>query len=61
MLYEKGKQENLTKDQVDEQVKDIPAELNPRLASYEKIAEVEIRDTEFEKTPKRSIKRYLYK
>lgn len=59
--YEKGKQENLTKEQVDARIKEIPAELNPRLASYEKIADVEVRDEEFEKTPKRSIKRYLYK
>ena len=59
--YEKGKQENLTKEQVDAKIKEIPAELNPRLASYEKIADVEVRDEEFEKTPKRSIKRYLYK
>ena len=59
--YEKGKQEKLTKEQVDAKIKEIPAELNPRLASYEKIADVEVRDEEFEKTPKRSIKRYLYK
>ncbi|MBQ9340273.1 MAG: AMP-binding protein [Paludibacteraceae bacterium] len=47
---------------------DIPAEMekmrkevNKQLASYEQIAQVEIRPEEFEKTPKNSIKRYLYK
>lgn len=59
--YEKGKQQNLTPAQVDEIVRGIPAEVNPRLAPYERISEVELRDTEFEKTPKRSIKRFLYK
>jgi len=31
------------------------------LPAYEKIAEVEIHEEEFQKTPKKSIKRYLYK
>ena len=35
-------------------------QLNEMLPAYEKITEIEIRKTEFEKTQKRSIKRYLY-
>ena len=35
-------------------------ELNKQLASYENIARIELYPTEFEKTPKKSIKRYLY-
>ena len=35
--------------------------LNQTLPAYEKIAEIEIYDEEFAKTPKKSIKRYLYK
>lgn len=35
--------------------------LNQMLPAYEKISEVEIYEEEFEKTPKKSIKRYLYK
>jgi len=35
-------------------------ELNAQLASYEQIGEIVVYPTEFEKTPKRSIKRYLY-
>ena len=34
--------------------------LNQMLPAYEKISEIEIHKEEFEKTPKRSIKRYLY-
>lgn len=34
--------------------------LNNNLAAYEKINQIQLYPTEFEKTPKRSIKRYLY-
>ena len=34
--------------------------LNALIPAYEKVSEIEIRTEEFEKTPKRSIKRYLY-
>ena len=34
--------------------------LNQALPAYEKISEIEIRELEFAKTPKKSIKRYLY-
>jgi len=36
-------------------------QLNELLPAYEKITEIEIQKEEFEKTPKKSIKRYLYK
>ncbi len=35
-------------------------ELNKQLAAYEQIGEIVLYPSEFEKTPKRSIKRYLY-
>lgn len=34
--------------------------LNKHLSNYEKLAQIEIMDKEFEKTPKKSIKRFLY-
>ena len=34
--------------------------LNNSVAAYEKISKIQLYPTEFEKTPKRSIKRYLY-
>jgi len=36
------------------------AELNKMLASYESVSAIRLYPTEFEKTPKKSIKRYLY-
>lgn len=36
-------------------------QLNQMLPAYSRIAAIELRDEEFEKTPKKSIKRYLYK
>ncbi|MDR0686479.1 MAG: AMP-binding protein [Dysgonamonadaceae bacterium] len=36
------------------------ADLNNIVAAYEKIAEIQLYPNEFEKTPKKSIKRYLY-
>ena len=35
-------------------------ELNRQLSSYEKLTEIILYPNEFEKTPKKSIKRYLY-
>ena len=34
--------------------------LNNSVAAYEKVSRIQLYPTEFEKTPKRSIKRYLY-
>ena len=34
--------------------------LNKSVANYEKISAIELVDNEFEKTPKKSIKRFLY-
>ena len=39
----------------------IRAEANKSLPGYSKIARVELMDSPFEKTPKMSIKRYLYR
>ena len=49
----------------DEDLKNIMEQnrngLNEILPAYEKISEIEIHEEEFEKTPKKRIKRYLYK
>lgn len=42
------------------QMEDIRKELNKLVAPYEQIAKIQLIAEEFEKTPKRSIKRYLY-
>ena len=50
-----NREENL-KTIMDENLKS----LNSMVASYEKVSQIQLYPTEFEKTPKRSIKRYLY-
>ncbi len=44
-----------------EMMKDNLKKLNEMLPSYSKVSNIEIMDKEFEKTPKKSIKRFLYK
>ena len=41
-------------------VADLRKNLNNNVAAYEKVSKIQLYPTEFEKTPKRSIKRYLY-
>jgi long-chain acyl-CoA synthetase len=41
-------------------MKEIKAEVNKKLPIYSQISYIYIQEEEFEKTPKRSIKRYLY-
>ena len=58
--YEVMDQLGVTRDQLPEMMEKIRAELNTLVAPYERIAKIQLIATEFEKTPKRSIKRYLY-
>ena len=48
-------------DDTQAEMEKMRKEVNKQLASYEQVAAVEIMPDEFEKTPKNSIKRYLYK
>ena len=50
----------LTREQFDEVMEDSRKQVNSELASYEQIAIVKLYPHEFEKTPKKSIKRFLY-
>ena len=58
--YDQAAQENIDKEALKKMMEDNIKMLNTMVASYEKVALFEIRDSEFEKTPKRSIKRFLY-
>lgn len=51
----------LSHDDIEAQMEQVRKEVNKQLASYEQISAIEIHAEEFEKTPKNSIKRYLYK
>ncbi|MDE5924257.1 MAG: long-chain fatty acid--CoA ligase, partial [Muribaculaceae bacterium] len=52
--------ENIDAVRLDAIMKDNLAALNRDLPAYSKVASFELRQEEFEKTPKRSIKRFLY-
>ncbi|MDE7426577.1 MAG: AMP-binding protein [Muribaculaceae bacterium] len=54
-------QDGVSQQQLDEIMKENREALNKLVAPYEKIETFEIQDEEFEKTPKRSIRRFLYK
>ena len=47
-------------NQINKLMEDNIAGLNKNLPAYSKIASVKMQTEEFEKTPKRSIKRFLY-
>ena len=51
---------NLTTADVERIMAENLVQLNKELPAYSQVARIEIKSEEFEKTPKRSIKRYLY-
>jgi long-chain acyl-CoA synthetase len=59
--YEEAKNMNFNDEDIAGIMEQNRVQLNELLPAYEKLTEIEIRTEEFEKTPKRSIKRYLYK
>ena len=59
--FEKGKQDGLSAEEVKKIVVENRNELNKQLPAYSRIIEIELREEEFEKTPKRSIRRFMYK
>ena len=58
--YEAGKKAGFDEQALDKLVNDSVLALNAELAAYSKIGYTEIRRDAFEKTPKQSIKRYMY-
>ncbi len=52
---------SITRDDLEEQMEKNRISLNNRLPKYMQVTAVELVAQEFEKTPKKSIKRYLYK
>lgn len=50
----------LSTDELPAAMEEVRRNLNKEVAPYESIAHIQIYQSEFEKTPKRSIKRYLY-
>lgn len=58
--YEQAEAEGVDKDDLPQIMQNNLTELNTLLAAFERVSEIVLYPTEFEKTPKRSIKRYLY-
>jgi len=58
--YDEAKNMRFNDDDIRNIMEQNRNQLNEQLPAYEKITEIEIRKEEFEKTPKRSIKRFLY-
>ncbi|MCR5242389.1 MAG: AMP-binding protein [Prevotella sp.] len=59
--YDEAKKLGLTNEDIRGVMEQNRTQLNMALPAYAKLTEIEIRSEEFEKTPKKSIKRYLYK
>ena len=59
--YDEAKKMGFTNEDIRNVMEQNKLQLNQILPAYAKLADIEIRKEEFEKTPKKSIKRYLYK
>ena len=59
--YDEAKKLGLDKDDILEVMEQNRQQLNDEMPVYSKVTKVELRDEEFEKTAKRSIRRFLYK
>lgn len=58
--YEKMDADGMTRDKLPEVMDVVRKDLNKLLAPYEQVTKIQLFANEFEKTPKRSIKRFLY-
>jgi len=58
--FEAVKQNKITPDAISKTMDEIRKQVNQQLPNYSQITRILIQHEEFEKTPKRSIKRYLY-
>jgi long-chain acyl-CoA synthetase len=58
--YEAAKAANINMENLKKIMAENRSHLNDMTASYEKVTEFQLIEKEFEKTPKKSIKRYLY-
>ncbi len=59
--YEAARLQHLSEADTDTRVKELLPELNRRLPAYSRVSSIEIQHEPFEKTPKHSIRRFLYK
>ena len=58
--YEAMDRDKISNEKLPEVMEQVRSDLNSLVAPYERIDRIQLIANEFEKTPKRSIKRYLY-
>lgn len=58
--FDEAQSLNLGRSELEEIMEQNRQELNSMVPAYSKVSEIRIHDEEFEKTPKKSIKRFLY-
>jgi long-chain acyl-CoA synthetase len=54
-------QKHITRDHLECHLENYRRRINDKLPKFAALSSIEIQDSEFEKTPKRSVRRYLYK
>ncbi|MDE7393567.1 MAG: long-chain fatty acid--CoA ligase, partial [Muribaculaceae bacterium] len=59
--YEAAKKASISREKLSEIMDLNLVQLNRNVPAYSRVASVELRDEPFEKTPKHSIRRFLYK
>ena len=58
--FDQCEKEGIDRAMLEDIMKENLKNLNDQVAAYERLVSITIHISEFEKTPKRSIKRYLY-
>ena len=58
--YHQAELDGLSKEELEAKIQETLPEINKQIPNYAKIAKIEFLPEDFERTPKRSIKRYLY-
>jgi len=58
--YELVDKEDIKQEELEKKMEDLRSELNKKLPAYSKVMKIELFPEEFEKTPTRKIKRFLY-
>ena len=58
--YHQAELDGLSKSQLEAKLLETLPEINKQIPNYAKISKMEFMPEDFERTPKRSIKRYLY-
>lgn len=58
--YHQGELDGMSKSELEAKIQETLPEINKQIPNYAKISKIEFMPEDFERTPKRSIKRYLY-